>query len=178
MEQKEKFIPVIIDTVTSDDFAKVKALRLESLRQEPQAFGRSYDEELDKDDDSWKKDFDRNFLDEPTEITVVARSGDELTGMMGAFPKGNDVWAIKAVYIKPKFRGRGISKQILEQMIDKIRSKEGVKIIELMVNKDQDAAVALYQKFGFEIVGEEKDQKMGDGNMYDEYIMHKTLDEK
>jgi ribosomal protein S18 acetylase RimI-like enzyme len=45
--------------------------------------------------------------------------------------------------------------------------------IELMVNLTQLAAVRFYERHGFVIVETLKDQLLGDGKMYDEYLMRK-----
>ncbi len=43
------------------------------------------------------------------------------------------------------------------------------------VNTEQDAAVGLYEKFGFEMIGTvKKELKIGD-QYYDEYLMEKFL---
>ena len=53
------------------------------------------------------------------------------------------------MYVKPEFRGRGISLQIIEELISWANAKE-VYEIQLEVFADNLPAVKAYEKAGFE----------------------------
>jgi ribosomal protein S18 acetylase RimI-like enzyme len=63
---------------------------------------------------------------------------------------------------------------LLGAVLDKIRRDSSIQAVQLTVNKEQIPAVKLYEKFGFQITGEES-QKMGDGNEHTEYLMELAL---
>lgn len=67
----------------------------------------------------------------------------------GALKHFDDVTAeIKRMYVKPEFRGRGISKQILVRLEE--HAKElGYKRIVLETGLKQPEAMSLYSKFGY-----------------------------
>jgi ribosomal-protein-alanine N-acetyltransferase len=81
---------------------------------------------------------------------------------------------IVAVYTLPEFRGKNLSKELIERIINEAK-KNGATTVSLMVNLMQESAVKLYEKMGFKTIKIEKDQKMGDGKVYDEYYMEKSL---
>lgn len=54
------------------------------------------------------------------------------------------------IAVDPAFRGRGLGKRLLEYALEYCR-RLGAKQIELEVRTGNDAAIALYQKYGFEI---------------------------
>jgi len=100
--------------------------------------------------------------------------GDKLVASAGAFyGEEKDVWVIVGVYTKPEYRKRGLSKKLIEQVIEML--KRGIKRVILYVNSKQEPAIALYTKLGFKQFDIMKDFKMGDGNLHDELMMEKEI---
>lgn len=52
------------------------------------------------------------------------------------------------IYVKPDFRGRGVSQQILEKLIEWAKLR-GVNHFQLDVYSENTAAISAYEKFGF-----------------------------
>jgi RimJ/RimL family protein N-acetyltransferase len=75
------------------------------------------------------------------------------------------------IYIKEKYRGRGLGKIFLERIIKLSFSKPGVKKIKLIVNKTQKSAITLYKSCGFKVVGEMKKEFFVDGKYYNAFLM-------
>jgi len=63
---------------------------------------------------------------------------------------------INNIAVHPDFRGLGIGEAILREVLDKARS-EGAVFVSLEVRVSNVPARALYEKFGFEIIGSRKD---------------------
>lgn len=59
---------------------------------------------------------------------------------------------ISTIAVHPEFRQLGIAEKMLRTSLTEIREK-GTLIVTLEVRKSNEAAVLLYQKFGFDIVG-------------------------
>lgn len=57
--------------------------------------------------------------------------------------------------IDPDYQGKGIGKEVLRWTIDKAKT-EGNSALKLYTRPGYDAALALYDKFGFKDVGEEE----------------------
>jgi len=60
---------------------------------------------------------------------------------------------INDIYVGIKYRNLGIASKLLEYMIN---SLEGIDNITLEVRVDNEIAIKLYKKFGFEIIGVRK----------------------
>jgi RimJ/RimL family protein N-acetyltransferase len=59
--------------------------------------------------------------------------------------------------------------------LEEIQKSKDVVKIKLTVNPEQKAAVKLYQKSGFKIIGRLEKELLIDGRFYDELIMEKLL---
>ena len=82
---------------------------------------------------------------------------------------------IFGTYVEKEYRGKGIGHKLMESVIKNIQKNVNVSKIELNVNPEQKAAVKLYEKYGFELVGRlEKGLKIDD-KFYDELIMERHL---
>jgi ribosomal protein S18 acetylase RimI-like enzyme len=147
-----------------------KTLWLRALKEDPQAFGDSYADKIIAPDESWKKNLQDTML--------FATNETDLVGMLGiwqsAQDKENKTANVFGVYVVPEYRGKGISKMLMQSLLNELKVNPNITKLKLTVNKDQLAAVKLYQGFGFEIKSQEK-ARLGDGNYYDEYLMEKDL---
>ena len=79
-----------------------------------------------------------------------------------SFKKYDDERAeVKRVFIKQEYRGRGISKKLMELLEDAAR-KKGYRYLILESGEPLVAAMALYRKIGYEVIlnyGQYKDMK-------------------
>jgi ribosomal protein S18 acetylase RimI-like enzyme len=156
--------------VSPEDWEKFREIRLKGLQSDPQAFGGTFESESQEGEDYWKERFsnpERCFYAAEEEGVFVATAGSKKIA--------EDNWMIVAVYTLPEFRGKNISKELIKRIIGEAK-KTGAAKVSLMVNPMQESAVKLYEKLGFQTIKIEKDQKMGDGKIYDEYYMEKALD--
>lgn len=174
--EEEKINGEIVRQLNLSDWQNYKNIRLEALQNDPQAFGGSYAEESQRIDKEWQDRLQKVIGENSKSLLVAAENGKgDLVGTIGAFEKLDGVWRINAVYVKPAYRGKGLSAKLLKQITDLISSRNNSKELELTVNIKQEAAVRLYQSSGFKIVGIEKGHVMGDGQSYDSYMMKKEL---
>ena len=79
-----------------------------------------------------------------------------------------------AIGVLKAYQGQGISKQLMETMINWCREID-IKRIELHVRTNNETAVALYEKFGFKHEGTLKSKDFMDGKYYDQYVMAKFI---
>ena len=86
--------------------------------------------------------------------------------------KSENIFRLHKIYILPGQQGKGIGKCLLDHIIADIKTKNA-KILELNVNR-QNKARSFYEKFGFQIVGEE-DIPIGRGYFMNDYVMQKSL---
>lgn len=64
---------------------------------------------------------------------------------------GTDYGEIKRMYVRPQFRGLGFAKLMLDHLADYARSR-GVAILRLETGIAQRAAIALYERSGFQSI--------------------------
>lgn len=83
-----------------------------------------------------------------------------------------EVYKIHKLYCLPGSQGMGYGRMLI-QAIEEAVKKDGKKIIELNVNRN-NPAVAFYQKMGFEIIRSE-DIDIGKGFFMNDYVMRKEL---
>ncbi len=154
--------------LSSDDWQKLRDIRLVALKTDPQAFGGNFDEEVDRQELEWRK-----RLENPDRFSVAIEENDILVSLAGALKDKEDgKWMLVAVYTRPEARGRGYSQELTQFVIEEVK-RRGVSEIKLTVNVDQKDAVHVYKKTGFKIMETKRGEKMGDGKLHDEYLMVK-----
>lgn len=146
-------------------------LRLKALKTDPLAFASTFREDSLKSDNIWQENMQKSIL-------AAAEIDNKLVGMMLAYiyPKSRlRHWAeLHGVYVMPEFRGQKIASQMLEKLIAVLKKKKIMKL-KLAVVEENQAAVKLYKKFGFRIVGKLEKENYFDGKYYDEIIMEKFI---
>jgi ribosomal protein S18 acetylase RimI-like enzyme len=92
--------------------------------------------------------------------SVVCEQDNKIVGMAFLIPSGNPTkiypadWSyIRMVGVDPKFRGKGVGKQLTRMCIDLAQSL-GEKVIALHTSEFMDAARDLYENLGFRIIKE------------------------
>lgn len=73
--------------------------------------------------------------------------------------------------IRDDWQGRGIGSALLEAALDLADNWLDVTRVELQVYTDNEAGIALYEKFGFEIEGTHRCNAFRDGEYVDAYSM-------
>jgi ribosomal protein S18 acetylase RimI-like enzyme len=135
----------------ADDATAFQAVRLRSLREHPEAFGSSLEEEADTPIEK-TTDFLVNSL--PNNPIFGAFVDDQLVGIINlnrsSRVKTHHRAHIGAMYIAPEARGQKLGRALLDAAIDYARTLDGVEDIVLAVTVGNDAARALYVSAGFQ----------------------------
>jgi ribosomal protein S18 acetylase RimI-like enzyme len=162
---------VLIRRLAPGDAAAFKALRLSALQESPTAFASSVEEEKDIP----LSTFEERLAFMPDQGRFGAFDGDELVGVVALGREGMKKLAHKAIiwgmYMTPACRGRGIGKALLLEAIALARTVPGIQQINLIVNADNQGAVALYEALGFNTFGREANAGMVDGALHDDLHM-------
>ncbi|NLK68202.1 MAG: GNAT family N-acetyltransferase [Clostridiaceae bacterium] len=96
---------------------------------------------------------------------VCDLSGNKL-GFLAYYPRKDDMYLSKFYLLKEQ-RGKGISKDMLQFVIEKTK-EAGLSSIVLNVNK-KNSAIKAYEKLGFIKIGEEKND-IGNGYFMDDFV--------
>jgi GNAT superfamily N-acetyltransferase len=88
-----------------------------------------------------------NTLEKITAVVLALESGEPVG--CGAFkPYGEKAVEIKRVFVKPGFRGQGLSKAILKEL-EKWAAEEGFSRTVLETGDKQMEAISLYERTGY-----------------------------
>ena len=122
----------------------------------------------------WSKDdFLYELNENPFGYYVVLKELDKILAYLGLW-MDEDRAQITTIGVDPEHRGKGYAKKLMEHMLEACSSK-GVKIYSLEVRVSNQAAISLYQRFGFIQVGLRKAYYQD--NHEDAYLMIKESEE-
>lgn len=94
-------------------------------------------------------------LSNPFAFFFVALSNGVVAGYIGAHNIVGEVY-ITNVAVNPDFRKKGIGTALVEHLLS-VSLNEQADFVTLEVRKSNNSAIALYEKAGFQVVGERKD---------------------
>lgn len=100
----------------------------------------------------------------------VRKDGEDI-GFTAFYPK-QDAMYLSKFYLYRQERVKGYAHAMMEFVESETR-KEGLQAVELNVNRF-NSAVRVYEKLGFEIIREEKNE-IGHGFIMDDYVFRKQL---
>jgi ribosomal protein S18 acetylase RimI-like enzyme len=150
-------------------------LRLEGLKKHPENFSMSVEEWK-----QWDLEEVAKYLEEKDpNWTWGAFLDGELVGIVtltrNTVEKENHKATVQSVYVSPKARGQRIGVKLIEKVIEFTEEHEDLWQLFLMVTKHNEPARGLYEKMGFEVIGEQKHSLRVGDEYIDEYIMRREL---
>ncbi len=159
-----------ITNLKPEEWKDYKSIRLEALKNDPQAFITSFENASKYTDEKWKDRLTNNG-----DKLFFLKDENQIIGMAGYFI-GKDacqkhIANIVGVYISPKYRGLGLSKLLLSAIIYKVKADPHIKKLSLGVISTQSPAIKLYTSLGFEPIGTKKKESKINGVYYDEILM-------
>ena len=105
---------------------------------------------------------------------LVACVNDEVVGEISLWTVSNPRVRHIAGFgmaVRDDWRGKGVGSALLEAALDLADNWLGVIRVELQVYTDNEAGIALYEKFGFEIEGTHRHSALRNGEYADAYSM-------
>ena len=120
------------------------------------------------------------FLGKHTEgfYSLVAVDGETVLGQLGmevfSNPRRKHVAKI-GMAVFNQHQGKSVGSKLVEEAINLATKWLGIRRIELEVYTDNEAAIALYRKFGFEVEGQAKGYAFKDGSYVDVLLMAYTI---
>jgi len=139
---------VIVRRTSGDDWSALRAIRLEALRDTPEAFGSTYNETLLFSANEWRTFAQQRcyFLAERDGVVVGMISG----GYNDAHPGTHWMYGM---YVTPIDRGTGTA-QVLVRSVQEWARSEGADELFLHVGSTVARARAFYEKLGFVPTGD------------------------
>lgn len=166
-------VAVQLRQLDSSDALAYRELRLGALRDHPEAFASSYDDELARQESETA-----SRLARPDQVTIGAYADGRLVGVASLLRIGSvKEWhkaRIVGMCVSPDARGRGIGRAVLDQVIEAAR-EWGVTELRLAVTVGNQAARNLYTAAGFTTYGIEPRSLRLDTRFYDVELMSLEL---
>jgi len=169
---------VTIRLARAEDLHAYRQLRLEALKNHPEAFSSDYDVNLARPPiESWAEGLNASLGDESTAM-CFAEAGGQLVAMGGAFqeksPKTAHNGTIFAIYVKPEWRGLHLGEAVVAACEEWARLK-GISNLHLAVASVNTPALQVYLRSGFRVYGVDPRWTFANGTYYDEILMLKEL---
>ena len=153
-------MPIEIRPLGPSDAAAYQAVRLRGLRESPEAFGSTYEEEVDFSVDTVAARIAPSGAP-ACRVVLGAFDGDVLVGITGCAQEAKAKMRHKAViwgmYVAPEARGQRVGRRLLERAIEEARTWPNVDRVTITVVQHVRAARDLYLSVGFELFGAEPD---------------------
>ena len=160
-----------------EDANDYRQLRLISYQEAAEAFSESYEDEKEKELQAFEAEL--IIKGEPAEWFVLGAFVDEkLIGFVkfrrDQRSKARHKSMVHAMYVDPAYRGHGIGRRIIEDLLQRVRQQEGLEQIHLWVlHANGKSAAPFYASLGFVRQGPlvKKDLKIGQLYIDAEYMV-------
>ena len=158
-----------VTLLTPEDWSRLRDIRLRALIENPEAFGPTYDEENNLNEQGWRNRFKKEYY------LIGSISNKDVGTLYIEVLKvvhGATCW-IGGCWTDPEYRGFGVMKSLFE-FID-IHSKEkGWQRQGLGVWVHNEKAIKAYEAIGFSVAGE----KMASTSRPGSYFQHMVRNSK
>lgn len=160
----------LIRPLTEADATAYRSLRLQALRDHPEAFGASYEDEVARSLEMTARRLDGG----PLNRVFGAFAGDDLVGTAGFIVPDRSLKSchkglLVGVHVAPAHRGHGLGRALVTAVIDHARAH--VVLLQAGVGVANTPALRLYESLGFRHYGREDKALRVDGVFIDEALI-------
>jgi GNAT superfamily N-acetyltransferase len=134
-------VGVTIRRAETDDWQVCRDIRLRALREEPQAYESSFEDEQHLSDQQWRDRLARAS-------TFLAVDHEKVVGTAVGLPQDDGDMMIVAMYVAADARGRGIAARLIDE-IGKVAILRGARRLVLDVADGNASAERSYSRYGF-----------------------------
>ena len=126
-------------------------------------------------DDAWRARLVEWLAPGRIDLPLVGERGSEVVGSAGLHPVGPALRRrhvmLLGISVVPEAQGQGVGSALMQALCDYADRWMGVLRIELSVYADNEVAIALYRKCGFEVEGRHRGYALRDGRFVDGLTM-------
>jgi GNAT superfamily N-acetyltransferase len=158
-------LEIKVELVDADSWERVRKIRLEALKENPEAFGATFESESIRPERFWRARLSRSHF-------VLASIDSQDIGMMFVDRVDEDYasncW-IRGCWVSPESRGNGVMRAFMEY----VDSQAGVMpwgVQGLGVWVDNYSAIKAYENIGFTNMGEPRPSTSQPGKFYQRMI--------
>jgi len=151
---------------TAEDLDRWRAVRLRSLADSPDAFGSTLEREQGFTEEEWGERVS------PPAVLVLDYQAAPI-GLGGGFEVRPGVLLVVAMWLEPTWRGRGLSRQVLDLVVGWAREHD--LDVELDVPRGNTSARAAYESFGFVATGVEEPLREGSSLVVERMVLPRDV---
>ncbi|MER2113909.1 GNAT family N-acetyltransferase [Solibacillus isronensis] len=157
------------------DAEQYKQVRLHGLLNSPTLFSSSFEHE----NNYTVPEIEQRLRPQADKFTLGAFEENELIGIATfireAGAKLNHKGVLVGLYVMPESRGKGVARDMIEELLRLLRENDGLEQLHLTVESTNEQAISLYESLGFKQFAKEERALKVDGNYYDQVWMVKEL---
>lgn len=157
---------VIVRSLGEEEWEEFKAIRLAALRDSPDAFVATVDEEEGFDEDFWRLRMRRSVRLVAVPVDGNGNANGEPVGVV-SLGQGKDeegrVAEIFGLWVAPDARGTGVATKLVEASADRAR-RDGRTHVAYWVGTDNGRAVAFASGMGFRPTDSRRPMRVVPGN--------------
>lgn len=166
--------------LNNDDVMNYTALRKYSLKESPFAFSDSYEDQERKTMPQYQSEIEK--WGNPLEAFTIGafNEANELIGFVkfkrDQRTKARHRASLHSLYVKPEYRGQGLAKMLISELINAIEHIPGIEQLQLSSIISHISLIEFYERLGFQKLGGplEKDLIIN-GKYVDAWYMVKYL---
>jgi ribosomal protein S18 acetylase RimI-like enzyme len=145
---------IIIRKLQPHESTVYRKVRLACLKNAPQFFGSTYEEEILNPKFSFETYIE---TDSPYHVMFGAFDGERLIGIAGfnrmARKRASHRGELVQVYVEPGYRSLNLGERLLRHVLDYAFTLDGIEQVQLSVIASNKTAIKLYEKLGFQSFG-------------------------
>lgn len=164
---------VSLELISRKNTLEYKDLRIRALQDTPSAFGSTYAQESELTDDDWLERADQWSGD--NSAAFLALDSEVPCGLAGCFINRDDPSQadLVSMWVSAAHRRVGVGCALVNAVLDWARAK-GVRRVQLMVTRNNDAAIKFYENLEFSLTGRTEPYP-NDSNLF-EYEMARQIE--
>ncbi len=133
---------ILVRAVEIDHWQVWRDVRLAALSDAPYAFGSTFEDWRDADEDRWRQ----RLLSVP--LNLIADLGDQPVGMVSATAAADREVELISMWVAPAGRGRAVGDALIQGVVSWARGQLADRVI-LAVREGNQHAISLYERNGF-----------------------------
>ena len=145
---------IVIRNLRPHESAIYREVRLACLKNVPEFFGSTYEEEILNPKLMFETYIER---EDPDHVMFGAFDDEQLIGITGfnrmARQRASHRGEIVQVYVDPSYRGLNLGEKLLRRVLEYAFTLEGIEQVQLSVIAGNQKAIKLYEKLGFRTFG-------------------------
>jgi GNAT superfamily N-acetyltransferase len=139
---------VLVRATALDDWQAMREIRLQALRDAPDAFGSTYARDAAFEPAEWHRRATRDgsFFAFIPELAAPA-------GLAGGYEEEPGVVELISMFVRPQARGHGVGEALVDTVVAWAKDK-GATSVHLWVTESNKPALRLYERCGFTVTPE------------------------